>query len=387
VTPLSVLAVAGCRPNFVKLGPLLAALSRRDGIAPLLVHTGQHYDRELSEVFFRDLGLPAPDVALQVGSGSHAAQTARVMAAIEGVLLERAPDLVLVVGDVNSTVAAALTAVKLGIPVAHVEAGLRSFDREMPEEVNRVVTDAVSDLLFATEASAVGNLRREGVPPAKVRLVGTVMADALLASRERIARSDVRERLGLARRGYAVLTLHRPENVDHEAGAAGIVEALEKVQRLLPVVFPVHPRTRERFAAQGVWRRLERARGLAPIAPLGYLDFLKLTGDAAFVLTDSGGVQEETTVLGVPCLTLRPSTERPATVTAGSNRVVGREPAAIVAAARRALDGAWPSGRVPPLWDGRASERIAAILLEQAGRIRALYRGLRRRTACARTAA
>ena len=387
MTPLRVLAIAGCRPNFVKLGPLLAAFRRHEKIEPLLVHTGQHYDRELSEVFFRDLGLPEPDVVLRVGSASHAVQTARVMVEIERVLLEHVPDLVLVVGDVNSTLASALTAVKLGFPVAHVEAGLRSLDREMPEEVNRVVTDSVSDLLFATEASAVDNLRREGVPPFKVWLVGNVMADALLGSLDRIARSDVLDRLGLGRRGYAVLTLHRPENVDHAGGALGIVEALEEIQRRVPIVFPVHPRTRGRFEELGLWRRLERARGLHPTAPLGYLDFLKLVRDAALVLTDSGGLQEETTVLGVPCLTLRPSTERPATVTDGSNRIVGRDPAKIVAAAREALSGEWPAGRVPALWDGGASERIAAVLLDNAERIRALYRGLRRRTTCERAAA
>ena len=387
MTPLRVLAVAGCRPNFVKLGPLLAAFRRCEEIEPLLVHTGQHYDRELSEVFFRDLGLPEPDVVLRVGSASHAVQTARVMVEMERVLLEHLPDLVLVVGDVNSTLAAALTAVKLGFPVAHVEAGLRSHDREMPEEVNRVVTDSVSDLLFATEESAVDNLRREGVPPSKVWLAGNVMADALLGSLERIARSDVLDRLGLERRGYAVLTLHRPENVDHAGGAAGIVEALEEIQKRVPIVFPVHPRTRGRFEELGLWKRLERARGIAPCAPLGYLDFLRLVRDASLVLTDSGGLQEETTVLGVPCLTLRPSTERPATVTCGSNRIVGRDPEAIVAAAREALAGDWPTGRVPELWDGRASERIAATLIDYQERIRALYRDLRRRTTCERAAA
>lgn len=396
---LRILAVAGCRPNFVKLGPLFREMGRHPEIDPLLVHTGQHYDSRLSDVFFRDLDLPEPDVHLGVGSGTHAVQTARVMEGMESVLREEVPDLVLVVGDVNSTVAATLTAVKLGVPVAHVEAGLRSFDREMPEEVNRLVTDGLSDFLFASERSGVENLRREGVPEDKVFHVGNVMVDALLGSLERIGRSDALERRGLEPGSYGVLTLHRPDNVDDPEDAGRIVEALTGLQRDLPVVFPVHPRTWERFAAMGLWRAIEKAPGIRPTEPLGYLDFLALVRGSALVLTDSGGLQEETTVLGVPCLTLRDGTERPATVEEGTNRIVGKDPRAILEAAREALDlerGASreagsgsrsPSGRVPELWDGRASERIVAVLLREAGRIENLYRALRERSLCRRATA
>ena len=380
MSDLRILCVAGCRPNFVKLGPVLREMRRHTSIRPLLAHTGQHYDRELSDFFFRDLQLPQPDISLAVGSGSQAVQTARVMEGLETALLEHRPDLVLVVGDVNSTVAAALTAVKLGVPVAHVEAGLRSFDREMPEEINRLVTDTIADLLFVTEASAVENLRREGIPAERVHLVGNVMVDALLGSLSRISASDVVGRLGLRERGYAVVTLHRAENVDDPATSAGLVAALETLCSLVEVAFPVHPRTRERLHSAGLLRRLEATPGLRLLEPLGYLDFLKLVKDAALVATDSGGLQEECTVLGVPCLTLREGTERPVTVIEGTNRIVGRNPAVIAAAAQRALDGGWDGGKQPYLWDGRAAERIVGILLERADEIRERYRGLRGRT-------
>jgi UDP-N-acetylglucosamine 2-epimerase (non-hydrolysing) len=388
MSELRVLAVAGCRPNFVKLGPLMRELRRHDAIRPLLVHTGQHYDHRMSGVFFRDLGLPAPDVHLEVGSGSHAVQTARVMERMETALLDHLPDLVLLVGDVNSTVAAALTAVKLGIPVAHVEAGLRSFDREMPEEVNRVLTDAISDLLFATERSAVENLRREGIADGKVHFVGNVMVDALLASLPEISRSHALARFGLRSRGYAVLTLHRPDNVEDPEAARRIVAAVAELARRLPVVFPVHPRTRARFEAIGLWAELEDAPGIRRTGPLGYVDFLRLVQEATVVLTDSGGLQEESTVLGVPCVTLRESTERPVTVAEGTNRLAGREPGRILAAADEAIGAGREArrepARVPELWDGRAAERIVEVLLAEAGRIRELYRNLRERTTCRR---
>jgi UDP-N-acetylglucosamine 2-epimerase (non-hydrolysing) len=387
MSELRVLAVAGCRPNFVKLAPLMAEMSRHPSIRPLLLHTGQHYDTELSGVFFRDLGLPSPDTFLQVGSGSHATQTARAMEGIEAALEEHSPDLVLVVGDVNSTLAAALTAVKLGFPVAHVEAGLRSFDREMPEEINRITTDSVSDFLFATERKAVTNLIWEGVPADKVHFVGNVMVDALLQNLERISRSDLLERLSLTPRGYATLTLHRPDNVGDAEAAAGIVAALEQIQERIPIVFPVHPRSREELHALGIWSRLAALPNLLTTEPLGYLDFLKLLKESALVLTDSGGVQEESTVLRVPCLTLRESTERPATVLAGSNRIVGRDPRAIVEAALEAIAGEWKFRGVPEYWDGLAAARIVRVLLGEEEQIRSLYGGLRRRRACRRVLA
>jgi UDP-N-acetylglucosamine 2-epimerase (non-hydrolysing) len=387
MSDLTILAVAGCRPNFVKLAPLLAQMAREPRVRALLLHTGQHYDEALSDVFFRDLGLPRPDKFLQVGSGSHATQTARAMEGMEATLQEHSPDLVLVVGDVNSTLAAALTAVKLGFPVAHVEAGLRSFDREMPEEINRITTDSVSDLLFATERKAVTTLIWEGVPADKVHFVGNVMVDALLANLERISSSDLLERLGLRAHGYAALTLHRPDNVGDAEAAAEIVDALDQIQQRLPIVFPVHPRSRVELRALGIWDRLAALPNLLLVDPLGYLDFLKLVKESVMVLTDSGGVQEESTVLRVPCLTLRESTERPATVLEGSNRIVGRDARAIVEAARDAIDGNWSFGRVPEKWDGLAAERIVAVLMRERDRIRSLYEGLRRRRGWARASA
>ena len=387
MSALRVLAVAGCRPNFVKLGPLWAEMSRHSSLRPLLLHTGQHYDAELSGVFFRDLGLPQPDTFLQVGSGSHATQTARAMEGIEEALYEHTPDLVLVVGDVNSTLAAALTAVKLGYPVAHVEAGLRSFDREMPEEINRVTTDSVSDFLFATERQAVTNLIWEGIPGDKVWFVGNVMVDALLQNLERISRSDVLERLTLSPRRYATLTLHRPDNVGDAAAAGSIADALESIQKRIPIVFPVHPRSREELDRLGIWSRLAAMPNVLLVGPLGYLDFLKLLKESALVLTDSGGVQEESTVLRVPCLTLRDSTERPATVLEGSNRIVGKDPRAIVEAAQEAIAGEWRFRGVPEKWDGMAARRIVQVLLREEAKIRSLYGGLRRRMACKRVMA
>ncbi|HUP21630.1 MAG TPA: UDP-N-acetylglucosamine 2-epimerase (non-hydrolyzing) [Thermoanaerobaculia bacterium] len=388
MTDLRILCVAGCRPNFVKLGPVIREMRRHASIHPLLVHTGQHYDHDLSGVFFRDLELPRPDVKLAVGSGSQAVQTARAMEGLESALVEHHPDLVLVVGDVNSTVAAALTAVKLGIPVAHVEAGLRSFDREMPEEINRLVTDTISDFLFATEPSAVENLHREGIAAKRVWFVGNVMVDALLSSLDRISASDVLERLGLQARGYAVVTLHRAENVDDPLAAGSLVEALEGLLGLVEVAFPVHPRTRERLHSTGLLRRLEDAPGLRLLDPLGYLDFLKLVKEASLVATDSGGLQEECTVLGVPCLTMRDGTERPCTVIQGTNRIVGKTPAAIVDAALRAVSGGWGTAGPPDLWDGHAAERIVGALLENTDEIKGRYRGLRGRAlSCGRTRA
>ncbi len=351
--------VAGARPNFMKIAPLMWEIERRTEIEAYLVHTGQHYDERMSRLFFEELGIPRPDVDLGVGSASHAVQTAEVMRRFEPVVLEQRPDAVVVVGDVNSTIACALTAVKLGVPVAHVEAGLRSFDRTMPEEINRVLTDAISQWLFVTEPSGVANLRREGVTEDRIFLVGNVMIDTLLACRELSRRSTIRDDLRLTGRPFGVLTLHRPANVDDPQVLAGILAAIGQLQRELPIVFPVHPRTRKALGGHD----LAAMPGLIVTQPLGYLDFMKLLAEARLVLTDSGGIQEETTVLGVPCLTLRNNTERPITIDQGTNHLVGLDAGRIVAAARRVLSGPSCSSRVPDLWDGRAAARIVDILM------------------------
>jgi UDP-N-acetylglucosamine 2-epimerase (non-hydrolysing) len=355
---IRVLLVAGARPNFMKIAPLLRELRSRPAFETCLVHTGQHYDAAMSEGFFRDLGIPEPDLNLGVGSGSHGAQTAQVLQKMEGILEERRPDALVVVGDVNSTLAASLAAVKLGIPVAHVEAGLRSFDRTMPEEINRLLTDAISDWLFVTEPAGEENLRREGVPAERIHFSGNVMIDTLKAHLERARSSDVLTRLGLEPGRYAVLTLHRPSNVDEETSLRRLFAVLEEIHAEIPVVFPVHPRTRASIA-----RLLSgQAPRLTLTDPLGYLDFLRLMADARLVLTDSGGIQEETTVLGVPCLTLRQNTERPITLSQGTNVLVGTDPATIRAEVRKILDGDTRRGRVPERWDGRAAGRIADVL-------------------------
>ncbi|UCF21753.1 MAG: UDP-N-acetylglucosamine 2-epimerase (non-hydrolyzing) [Gemmatimonadota bacterium] len=359
-----VLHVAGARPNFMKIAPVMSALRAYPQVSQTLIHTGQHYDEALSKVFFDELELPRPDEDLGVGSGSHAEQTAKVMLAFEGVCLRREPDAVVVVGDVNSTVACSLVAAKLGITLAHVEAGLRSFDWSMPEEINRVVTDRLSDLLFTTERSANENLLAEGTPAQRIHFVGNVMIDTLLAHRRRAAAGAALERFGLAARRYALVTLHRPSNVDSPQSLAPILEGLARVAAEMPVLFPAHPRTRQRLETFGLQDRLG---GIRVIDPLGYLDFLALMAEAAIVLTDSGGIQEETTVLGVPCLTLRPNTERPVTLTEGTNQLVALEADAIVDAASQAArerNGVRPPERVPELWDGSAATRIAQIIAE-----------------------
>jgi UDP-N-acetylglucosamine 2-epimerase (non-hydrolysing) len=367
-----ILSVVGARPNFMKIAPIAEELKKYPGIEHCLVHSGQHYDELLSGNFFTDLNLPKPDVNLQVGSGTQAAQTAEIMKRIEPVLLEYKPQMLLVVGDVNSTLAAALTAVKLRIPIAHIEAGLRSFDMTMPEEVNRRLTDAISDLLFVTEKNGVENLKHEGVPEKKIFLVGNVMIDCLLRHRELAARSPILDRLGVRQNGsgcrpYGVLTLHRPSNVDDAGILRGVLSAVQTLAEEMPVFFPVHPRTRKNIESFGLRRYLAEdggSAGIVPLDPLGYLDFLSLNDQARLVLTDSGGVQEETTVLGVPCLTLRENTERPATVEHGSNQVVGVSSDRIVAAGRRLLQNPERISRRPPLWDGKAAPRIVAILRE-----------------------
>ncbi len=368
---IKVINVVGARPNFMKVAPIVEAMGRRGETfdAPVVVHTGQHYDAQMSDAFFRDLGLPRPDVHLGVGSGSHAQQTAAVMQLFEPVVLRERPDWVLVVGDVNSTLACALVCAKLLVPVAHVEAGLRSRDRTMPEEINRLVTDQLSDLLLTPSPDADANLRAEGIPAERIRFVGNVMIDSLFKQLERAAASRVREELGVAGRDYAVLTLHRPSNVDDAGTLARILSALEEIGRRLPVVFPVHPRTRRNLSDFGLSERVARAGSLMLVEPLGYLDFLRLYSGARLVLTDSGGIQEETTALGIPCLTLRENTERPITVEMGTNAVVGTDPQRIVetagAALARTRDTQEEPPRVPPLWDGRAAERILDAIEER----------------------
>ena len=325
--PLRILNVVGARPNFMKIAPLMGAYRAAGGIDATLVHTGQHYDETMNRVFFRDLGIPRPDANLGVGSASHAVQTAEIMKAFEPVLEAQQPDRVVVVGDVNSTIACALVAVKLGIPVAHVEAGLRSGDRTMPEEINRILTDAISDQLFCTEQAGVENLAAEGVRSG-VHLVGNVMVDTLLAHRRRAAESTVLDELGLAPGSYALLTLHRPSNVDRREVLAGLLDAMDAIGRELPLVAPLHPRLRAALAEHGLAERLAALPRLKTLPPQGYLDFLKLMSEARVVLTDSGGIQEETTILGVPCLTLRHNTERPATVELGHESAGGHEPGA-----------------------------------------------------------
>lgn len=369
--PLDAIVVAGARPNFMKVAPVMRALNRRsDRFRGRLVHTGQHYDEALSATFFRELGIPEPEANLAAGSGSHAEQTARVLSAFDKVLEAKPPHLVIVVGDVNSTVACALAATKRWIPVAHVEAGLRSFDRRMPEELNRVVTDALSDYLFVTEESGMENLRREGLGH-RAFLVGNVMIDTLLENRARAeTESRVLERFGVEKGAFVLVTLHRPENVDDPAALASIAAALREIAAATPVVFPAHPRTRARLESLALLAALEGTKGLALAPPLPYLDFLKALGGAALVLTDSGGIQEEAAVLSTPCLTVRGSTERPSTLAGRSHRLVAKDTGSIVAAAREMLRAPRARGGAPPLWDGRASERIVSILAERSAEIR-----------------
>ena len=367
---MRVLSVVGARPNFVKIAPLLREMAERPDIEPVLVHTGQHYDARMSDAFFEALAIPAPDFNLAVGSASHARQTAEVMMRFEPVLDTVRPDVVLVVGDVNSTMAATLVAAKHGIRVGHVEAGLRSFDRSMPEEINRIVTDALANDLFVTEESAVVNLAREGIPAERVHFVGNVMIDALRLTRPLWEASTIFADRGLdGVDRYGVVTLHRPANVDDAHRFREIVGALHAVAQELPLIFPVHPRVRPRLDdAQTTWPRSGPLppRGLVCTEPLGYLDFVALVSRAAIVLTDSGGIQEETTILGVPCLTLRENTERPVTVTHGTNRVIGVARSRIVDEARFALTHRPASLPPPPLWDGRAATRIVDTLIRAA---------------------
>ena len=373
---MKIINIVGARPNFMKMAPIIEALNRYpDDFDHLLVHTGQHYDQKMSKAFFDDLGMPKPDIDLGVGSGSHAEQTARIMVEFEKVCLSEKPDLVIVVGDVNSTMACTITAKKLGIKVAHVEAGLRSRDMSMPEEINRLCTDVLCDYLFTTDRLADENLRTEGVPAEKIHFVGNVMIDTLVHHREKAAQLNLLTEMGLAPQGYATLTLHRPGNVDDKETLQGILDALKEISQQLPILFPIHPRTRkmvETFGFQDYFSTGSKVEGIWLTEPLGYLEFLHLNMNAKLVLTDSGGLQEETTVLGVPCITMRPNTERPITCVEGTNVLVGSHREDILNAAQEVLAGKGSAGQIPEKWDGAAAERIVGVLVEDERRVEIL---------------
>ncbi|MGA3373846.1 MAG: UDP-N-acetylglucosamine 2-epimerase (non-hydrolyzing) [Terracidiphilus sp.] len=384
-----IMNIVGARPNLVKMAPLIRAMRRIPDLDPVLVHTGQHYDYLMSQVFFEQLGMSAPDYNLEVGSGSQHEQTAAILQRFGELVRQDRPEMVVVVGDVNSTIACSLVAAKERIPLAHVEAGLRSGDRTMPEEINRLLTDAISDLLFTTEESGNVNLAREGVPAEKVFFVGNIMIDSLVHSMDAARESALLAKLELPRRGYGVLTLHRPANVDDADKLRAVLAAMVDIAGELPVLFPVHPRTQVRIASAGIegmhsWdgERAIQENGVWMMGPAPYLDFLGIVDGAAFVITDSGGIQEESTFMGVPCLTFRDNTERPATIQHGTNRLVGTDPAALILHAKEVLREAG-SGQnsvhaIPPLWDGHAAERIVEILHDslQSGAARSCGAGL-----------
>ena len=362
---IKIICVCGARPNFIKIAPLMKAFKAEEHCNTLLVHTGQHYDENMSKSFFDDLDIPRPDVNLEVGSGSHAVQTAKIMRRFEPAVLDFKPDYVIVVGDVNSTIACGLVAVKLGIKLVHVEAGLRSFDWTMPEEINRILTDRISDLLFVTEQSAIDNLKNEGIDSHKVHFVGNTMIDTLLANREKAKKSIILRQLGLCKKAYGVITLHRPSNVDDTEKFRMILLALNEIQKELKLVFPIHPRTRKNITSMNMEKLVDGMENLLLIQPASYLDFLCLLSDAALVITDSGGIQEETTILGVPCMTLRENTERPVTIAEGTNHLVHVTSEDILKNYREIKDGDENINRsIPKLWDGKAAQRIARIIAQ-----------------------
>jgi UDP-N-acetylglucosamine 2-epimerase (non-hydrolysing) len=356
----SIHLIAAARPNFMKVAPLYHALAAEGWCSPHIVHTGQHYDANMSDAFFRDLRLPEPAHTLEIGSGTHAEQTGRTMIAYEGVCQRDRPDAIVVVGDVNATAACAMVGAKLWIPVVHLEAGLRSRDRRMPEEINRLVTDAIADLLWTPSRDADANLLAEGVPAQRIECIGNIMLDSFEMLRAKIAAADTRKRLVPGAAPFAVVTLHRPSNVDEPAKLTELVQALVELSRELTVVFAIHPRTRKRLEDFGLLAAITAAPAIRVTEPLSYIEFMNLVTQCAIAITDSGGVQEETTYLGVPCATLRENTERPITVTEGTNRLL--QPAGLVAAAREVLAGKWPRGKKPQLWDGHAAQRAAQSL-------------------------
>ncbi len=366
---MTIINVCGARPNFMKIAPIMTAMKRSRIIKPYLVHTGQHYDEKMSQSFFDALSIPRPDVNLEVGSGSHAEQTARIMIEFEKVVEKERPDIVLVVGDVNSTMACAIVAKKMQVKVAHVEAGLRSGDRSMPEEINRMVTDSICDYYFITDPAAKKNLVKEGVKKTAIYFTGNVMIDTLKSNLSKADTIDVLKRLGLKKSNYCSMTMHRPSNVDDKKVLTGLVNAFDVIQKKIPMVFPAHPRTVKMFKTFGLMKRIKAMKNFILLEPLDYHTMLKLNKDARFVLTDSGGLQEETTVLGVPCITMRNNTERPITAKIGTNEVVGNSPRRILNAVDRILRGKWKKGKIPKGWDGKAGERIVAVLEKLEGPI------------------
>ncbi len=360
---MKIVSVVGTRPNLIKIAAIIDEIRRFPEIGHILIHTGQHYDKNLSRIFFEDLGLPEPNYNLEIGSGSQTRQTAKVMLALEPLLYELQPDLVLVVGDVNSTLAASLVAVNLGFRLAHVEAGMRSFDRSMPEEINRIITDSISDYLFTTEASANENLTQEGIPKEKIFFVGNVMIDTLMRYKELALALDLPARYNLKSNGYGLLTLHRPSNVDVHEVLSGIVDAVIDVSESIPLFFPIHPRTRKKMQEFGLIKKIKLLSNIHIVEPLGYLEFLNMMAKARLVLTDSGGIQEETTILGVPCLTLRENTERPVTIIDGTNQLIGVNPEKIISAVQSVLNENCVKKERPALWDGQSAQRIVNVIL------------------------
>lgn len=357
--------VVGARPNFMKMAPILRAFDQQAEAETVLIHTGQHYDKKLTDVFFDELGIRSPDVSLGIGSGTHGEQTGKLIIELEKTFMndEEGFDRVVVVGDVNSTMAATLAAVKLNIPVAHVEAGLRSFDRRMPEEANRIVTDSLSDMLLVSEPSGVENLKREGHPDDRIRLVGNVMIDTLMSLLEKARKRNVLKQLELTPSQYAVVTAHRPSNVDQKETLEGMLDVLIGVSEQLPVVFPVHPRTQARLESFDLLEKVKATKGIKLLDPLGYLDFLALTSQSRVIVTDSGGLQEESTALGIPCLTMRENTERPVTVSEGTSTLCGSDAQLLDRQLQAVLEGTYKQGRCPELWDGTAAERVVAELM------------------------
>jgi UDP-N-acetylglucosamine 2-epimerase (non-hydrolysing) len=359
---MKILNIVGARPNFMKMAPIQRAMQKSPLIEPFLIHTGQHYDKAMSDLFFNDLELPKPDVFLGIGSASHAVQTATIMMAFEKVCLEYKPDMVLVVGDVNSTVACSIVASKLWIPITHVEAGLRSFDRKMPEEINRILTDSIADFLFVTEQSGIDNLLKEGVSRKKMHMVGNVMIDSLVYLLHKAKRSTILKKIKLNEKPFALVTLHRPSNVDSPENLTKMIEALEIIQKDINIVFPVHPRTAHNLERLNLKDKLDRCNNILQLPPIGYLDFIKLQSSATLIISDSGGIQEESTYMGIPCLTVRENTERPITCAMGTNELVGMDMDLLIKSTHQILNGEWKKGKIPPLWDGNASERIIKVL-------------------------